>query len=72
MRAQTTCDQCGQADDHPKVHIGPVTKHHDCLSHAEDQMVRGSSDVAGQVIDECKGGTRGPELLARITKLHGV
>jgi hypothetical protein len=37
--AQTACDQCGQTDDHPKVHIGVVTKHHDCLPTSSSRSV---------------------------------
>lgn len=33
MAAQTQCDNCGQVDDHPKLHYGPETYHHDCLPH---------------------------------------
>lgn len=25
------CDNCGQVDDHPKLHYGAATFHHDCL-----------------------------------------
>jgi hypothetical protein len=32
-RAIYTCDNCGQADDHPKLHYGSETYHHDCLPH---------------------------------------
>jgi hypothetical protein len=70
QRAELRCDQCGQTDDHPKVHLGEVTKHHDCLSADEDAMVRGSSATAGKIIDECKAGKRGPDLLKRIGTLH--
>jgi hypothetical protein len=74
QRAADTCEQCGQTDNHPKVHItdvtGLVTRHHDCLSAAQEEMVRGSSEEAGQIIDAAKGGTRGPKLLAHINKLH--
>jgi len=70
QRVALTCDQCGQTDDHPKVHIGEVTKHHDCLNFQEDEMVRTSSPQAATIIDDCKGGLRGEKLLARIEKLH--
>lgn len=29
----TLCDGCGSVDDHPKLHYGPETYHHDCLPH---------------------------------------
>lgn len=69
-RTPTTCDQCGQTDDHPKIHIGDVTKHHDCLTYKEEQMVRQSSDQAATIIDACKDGKRGPELLSHIESIH--
>ncbi len=70
-RIATTCDQCGQTDADPKVHLGAVTKHHDCLSHTEDTLLRESVQPKSQVaasaiIDRCKGGARGRELLAFI------
>lgn len=71
-RASTTCEQCGQHDDHPKVHIGVITKHHDCLSAAEEGMLRGSAQEkdsgpkASAIIDACKKGARGEDLLALI------
>ncbi len=30
-RAQLSCDGCGQTDDHPKLHYGTQTYHHDCV-----------------------------------------
>lgn len=69
-RVPTTCDQCGQTDDHPKVHFGATTKHHDCLSFTEKQQVAGSSDLAAKIIASCEGGKRGPDLLAHIESLH--
>lgn len=68
-RAQTQCEQCGQVDDHPKVHIGEVTKHHDCLSVAEKEMVTTSSPVAAKIVEACEKGARGDTLLAQINKL---
>jgi hypothetical protein len=69
-RVPTQCDQCGQTDTHPKVHIGEVTKHNDCLAFSEKQMVVTSSPVAAQIIEAAEGGTHGDELLARIESLH--
>lgn len=73
---QDRCEQCGQIDDHPKVHIseGGVirTRHHDCLSVDDEQMVRdsaqarGSGPKASAVIDACKNGAKGDELRALI------
>lgn len=73
-RAQTQCEQCGQTDDHPKVHIGEVTKHHDCLSFSEREMVLGSAEAtpgaALAIIEACEGGARGDFLLAVIESVH--
>jgi hypothetical protein len=30
-RVQLRCDGCGQTDDHPKMHYGAQTYHHDCI-----------------------------------------
>jgi hypothetical protein len=71
-RALSTCEQCGQEDDHPKVHIGAITKHHDCLSAAEERALRDSAQEkdsgpkASAIIDACKKGTRGEKLVALI------
>lgn len=69
-RALTQCEQCGQTDDHPKIHIGPRTTHHDCLSATDKEMVIASSDTAAGIIDVCEKGTRGADLLAHIEKIH--
>lgn len=72
MRIATQCGQCGQVDDHPKVHLGVDTKHHDCLSVSERELAVGSVQAAGSgpklsaIIRECEGGLRGPDLLAAI------
>lgn len=71
-RIPTKCDHCGQTDDHPKAHIGLVSKHHDCLSAAEkDALIdsaqaKGSGPKASAVIAACEGGTKGDDLLALI------
>lgn len=68
-RAKSECDQCGGYDDHPKVHIGTVTKHHDCLSISEKTMVTESSPAAADIVSACEEGKRGPELLEYIRSL---
>lgn len=70
MRVATQCEQCGQTDDHPKVHIGEVTKHNDCLSFGEREQVVGSSELAEKVVVACENGKRGDELLNHIQSLH--
>jgi len=69
-RTNTRCDYCGQTDDHPKVHIGEVTKHNDCLSADEKAMVVAASPVAADIIAACEGGLKGDDLLAQIVSLH--
>jgi hypothetical protein len=72
QRALSECEQCGQTDDHPKVHIGEITKHHDCLSAVEEQMLRDSAQEkdsgpkASAIIDAAKKGTRGAKLVELI------
>jgi hypothetical protein len=73
-RAQVTCEQCGQTDDHPKVHIGAVTKHYDCLSAAEKQQtieaIPSDPDAVptADIIAKAESGTHGNDLLSFILK----
>lgn len=74
-RARTTCEQCGQTDDHPKQHImglpsGDITKHYDCLSVSETAMVVESSATASTIIDAARSGTHGDDLLGVIRNAH--
>ncbi|GAB3884663.1 RING finger protein [Terrabacter terrigena] len=65
----TRCDQCGQIDDHPKVHVfNGGTFHHDCLSYdlRSDLM---QDDRVAAIITAAEGGTRGAKLRAHIAKL---
>lgn len=91
MRVSTECDGCGQHDDHPKVHYGQETYHHDCLPHrvlrdlttvgtfvdgqyVETPGVEMHEDAAAtvarlvEIVDACKGGLKGDNLLAFIQK----
>lgn len=72
LRAQTTCRECRQTDDHPKVHYGVDTFHHDCLPpRVRSEVIDGDpTGVVETVIRECEKGKRGHLLLARIQKLH--
>lgn len=63
---QTTCDQCGATDDHPKWSDGVTQKHHDCMSQAEIQYVSESDPRAARNIQACLDGLRGDELRAFI------
>jgi len=79
MPVPTRCDQCGQVDDHPKVHLGRLnsdlveTFHHDCLRADDEQALRdsgqdeGSGPKVSAVIDACKKGTKGDKLRELIT-----
>jgi hypothetical protein len=61
-RAVDECAQCGQSDDHPKVHLlgvtdfvdgqpvpGVISKHHDCLSANEERVLTDSPQQPGAV-----------------------
>lgn len=65
---------CGQTDDHPKLHYGDQTYHHDCLPAPIEEEIRAglAADMSllVSVIDTCKGGLRGPDLLAHIQAMH--
>jgi recombinational DNA repair protein (RecF pathway) len=65
------CDQCGQVDDHPKVHYSDGgTRHHDCLSVDQKAELAASSDKAAAIIAAAESGTHGDELRAQIFDLH--
>ena len=65
------CDQCGQTDDHPKVHgFGGSTHHHDCLSADQKAELAASSDKAAATIAAAESGVHGDELRAHILDLH--
>jgi len=65
------CDQCGQSDDHPKVHgFGGSTHHHDCLSFDQKAELIASSDKVGAIIEAAESGTHGDDLRAHILDLH--
>lgn len=74
----TRCDQCGQYDDHPKVHAGDGfgdggvrTTHYDCLSVDQEQALRDNphfGELHGAAIDAAKAGTHGDDLRAHIVE----
>lgn len=68
-RVATQCDQCGQVDDHPKVHLGVATYHHDCLPFSEKRLIQASSPEATKIIAAAEGGTHGGALLDYIQNL---
>jgi hypothetical protein len=65
------CDQCGQYDDHPKVHAYEGgTWHHDCLPADRRAELVASSEQAKAIVEACEGGKRGAKLLAHIQQIH--
>jgi hypothetical protein len=75
-RAITSCDQCGAYDDHPKVHYGLNTWHHDCTpARIKNEILGGAihavdADVLAKVFDAAENGVHGNELVAHIVQLH--
>lgn len=69
---QLTCKQCGQTDDHPKVHVASmgapggedIVYHHDCLPYDLRQQVVDSAegDSGKNIIEACEGGLKGDDL----------
>ena len=65
------CDQCGQTDDHPKVHNSDgATHHHDCLPADRKAELIASSDKAAVIVAAAESGVHGDELRAHIFDLH--
>jgi recombinational DNA repair protein (RecF pathway) len=65
------CDQCGQTDDHPKVHsFSGGTHHHDCLSADAKAELAGSSPEAAAIVAQAESGVHGAELRTFIAELH--
>lgn len=64
----STCDQCGQSDDHPKViSFGGGTHHHDCLPAVQKaEMIAASPQVAA-IIEQAEAGVHGDDLRTFIT-----
>jgi hypothetical protein len=65
----TACDQCGQSDDHPKLHYGIETYHHDCIP-ARVRRDLGDDPIVPQIIEAAESGTRGAALRSHIESLH--
>lgn len=82
-RIETTCDACGQTDDHPMIHVGPFvwqkndrtsvsdpSFHFDCLP-AEFEAMLGDApehSVTSAAIAKARDGVHGDKLLAFIEK----
>lgn len=68
---ESKCDQCGQTDDHPKVHsFGGGTHHHDCLSYSAKAELIASAPQSAMIIEAAEAGTHGDSLRTLITELH--
>lgn len=65
----TGCDTCGQVDDHPKLHYGVETFHHDCVP-ARVRREIGEHQMLDQIIAAASSGVRGSDLRAHIADLH--
>lgn len=70
MLTISRCDQCGQQDDHPKVHVafGGIF-HHDCLA-ADLRAQLAEHPVVGKIIAAAESGIRGHDLRQHIASLH--
>lgn len=67
--AATACDQCGQTDDHPKLHYGVETYHHDCIpARVRDDL--GDVPRVAEIAAAAESGTHGDELRDLIANLH--
>lgn len=70
VRAVNACDVCKQEDDHPKLHYGDATYHHDCVPPFVEQDVTRFAAVhphhaaVARVIEAARSGLRGDELHA--------
>lgn len=69
----TQCDECLAVDDHPKLHYGAATMHHDCASPSIRRDVLGdvsahsvSNAATAAAFDGADKGLRGDELREHI------
>lgn len=59
----SSCDQCGQSDDHPKVLVSDGGSfHHDCVNFQLKQQLVESNDKVAAIIEACEGGMKGDDL----------
>lgn len=67
----TQCDHCGQFDDHPKLHYGEATYHHDtaCLPLKVRQDI-GDHPMVAAITAAADSGVHGEELRQHIFALH--
>jgi hypothetical protein len=67
---ETTCEQCGKSDDHPKVVTSDAGNfHHDCLPfRLKEKLVE--NPLVAKIIEAAEGGKRGQDLRDHIASLH--
>lgn len=77
QHAVTQCDECRQWDDHPKLHYGERTMHHDCAPESVRRDVLGDGSVHSVTADATRAafegadnGLRGHDLRAHIRSTH--
>lgn len=63
------CDHCGGVDDHPKLHYGMETYHHDCVPVKVKADV-GDHPIIAKIIETASAGTHGDDLRTYINALH--
>lgn len=69
----TRCGQCGQSDDHPKIHFAEARSvHFDCMSVEELETATGAAQDEGSgpkhsaVAEAARAGVHGDDLRAAI------
>lgn len=71
---QAECDNCGQVDDHPKLHYGAPsgieTYHHDCIPARVRKDLNLDEGRLSAIIEAAASGVHGNELRAHIQELH--
>lgn len=70
MLAHSTCDYCGLTDDHPKIHYGLNTYHHNHAPANVRAEVIATAPLAKKIFDACDSGKRGQKLRDYIFELH--
>jgi len=74
-RGTSRCDECLQDDDHPKLHYGTRTMHHDCAPQSVRRDVLDGAhsvhpDLTRAVFAAADEGIHGHDLVAHIHRLH--
>lgn len=64
------CDNCGQSDDHPKLHYGGETYHHDCIPARVARDLNMEDPMLSSIVDLAKSGVHGDDLRIEIAEMH--